>query len=793
MDTLQRLRAFELQDWLAAQPAEVRVLSIDCFDTLVWRGVGRPTDVFFALQEALSWRRHGIRAAQRVRAEQQARARQRVLHGRGEVTIDEIYETLLPHASAEERARCIDEELRAEIEHAYLFAPVLELVRDAWRRGMEVMVVSDTYWRREQLGALLAGLAGDDGLGRLRVHCSCEHGVSKAGGLWPRVLAAECLAPSRVVHLGDHDVADGVAPRRFGLRSAQLVHHDAQTTDLLHHYANGASQIMPELRHERPLPSLFHGLLAAWDERGASVPQRIGYRSMGPIMYAFARYLETRVQALRAEGRTVRLAFLMRDGYLPMRALAALCPGEPVAELRISRFTARAASLHTREDVVDLLAEGIDEQHADVLLRQLLFIGDEAAAILAQAARGGNLAQSLPRQLLREDRWRTACARSAALRQRLYAHVRAQTGVRSGETLVLVDLGYSGTVQTRLRRAFRQELGVELRGLYLLAAAAQVDMSDRDGLIDPTWADGRMISALTAHVGLFEMMCARAEPSVVDYMADGQPVWGSAGTQGRQAALAAEIQDACVAFVRDAACVAPPCRPREALPALARQAAGELCRLTFFAQPEEVACLSSFEFDVNLGSDLVLTTADAQAGAREYRREGFALMNRRIDELRVSYPMEMRHLDLSLATTLLSARRYGYAIRADDTGYRTLDLPVLVADERAHALQTVTARSTFDGYYRAHLPHGRRFDLSVLLGEAFEWVQIDAVQRVALADARVLQELVVGEHVILDGAEPASAGLYHLTPTAMLFVPRAGDDAAMLRLVLRPVVHRSAG
>lgn len=788
----QRLRAPDLGRWLADQPSSVRALSLDCFDTIVWRRVAQPVDVFYALQQSSSWRRNGIRAAHRVKAEQRARARKHLLSGIAEVTIDEIYQALLPAASEAERAECIADELREEIAHAYLFAPVIDLIRQAGRQGLKVVVVSDTYWSRAQLSQLLAGLAGDDMLAHVRLHCSCEYGVSKAGGIWPHVLKAEKLQPHQIVHLGDNEMADAIAPGRFGLRSAQLVQHDEETSDVLQHYANAASQIMPDLRHERALPSFFHGLLGMWRADGLTLAQQIGYRSMGPIMYAFARYLEAGIQALEGQDRPVRVAFLMRDGYLPMRSFAALRPDVPVAPLQISRFCANAASFRGREDVVRLLAAGVDETSAAAVLRQMLFTEQESAAILSRVNAGGRFAQVLSRELLREDRLRTICTRSMAFRQRLYAHVRRHTGIGPGETLVLVDLGYSGTVQTRLKHLFRDDLQVQLHGLYLLASAAQPDMSDRQGLIDPSWADERMITALTSYIGLFEMMCAKDGPSSIDYTDEGETVFGRQGTKVQQSETAREIQEAAVTFVQDMAALPVVCRPKEPLHDLACQAAGELCRLTFFPQPQEVACLSAFEFDLNLGTDIVMSTADLMAGAQEYRREGFALMNREISQRRVSYPMEMRHLDLSLATTMLSAHRYSYGIPSRDMSHRQFTLPVLVADGHSHALQSCVATATFDGFYAVHLPYGSGFDISVLLGEVFEWVQFDAVQQVSLADASVQQDLVAGEHVIIDGAVAEAGGIHRLSPEAMLFVPRASGDAAMLRLVFRPLVTRPA-
>ncbi len=43
-------KAAELADILESAPAGVRILSLDCFDTLIWRNVQAPVDVFADLR-----------------------------------------------------------------------------------------------------------------------------------------------------------------------------------------------------------------------------------------------------------------------------------------------------------------------------------------------------------------------------------------------------------------------------------------------------------------------------------------------------------------------------------------------------------------------------------------------------------------------------------------------------------------------------------------------------------------------------------------------------------------------
>ncbi|MBC7061334.1 HAD family hydrolase, partial [Salmonella enterica subsp. enterica serovar Enteritidis] len=61
----------------------VTLLSLDCFDTLLWRDVHAPHDLFGALG--------GANLLQRSWAEQTARSTAAVRHRRNEVHIDEIY------------------------------------------------------------------------------------------------------------------------------------------------------------------------------------------------------------------------------------------------------------------------------------------------------------------------------------------------------------------------------------------------------------------------------------------------------------------------------------------------------------------------------------------------------------------------------------------------------------------------------------------------------------------------------------------------------------------------------
>jgi hypothetical protein len=226
---------------------------------------------------------------------------------------------------------------------------------------------------------------------------------------------------------------------------------------------------------------------------------------------------------------------------------------------------------------------------------------------------------------------------------------------------------------------------------------ASAQQADRRGLVGSDWADERLIVTLTSYIGTFEMLCTKAQASVIDYTEDGEPVLGAVGTKGQQSEVVQQMQAACVQFVADAVALPARCQPRLTAQELGRQVVADLGRLLYLPERDEIACLTGFEFDVNKGSDLVLALADLPAGTREFRRHGWAMIHNQDAEMRIGYPMELRYLDLALSTTLIAAHRYGFGIRPGLASYRLESVPVLYATATEHWQVPIEARAGHDG------------------------------------------------------------------------------------------------
>ncbi|MXP50393.1 hypothetical protein FD733_16695 [Pantoea sp. Eser] len=182
-------------------------MSLDCFDTLFWRNVSRPFDIFTQLPQ-------GLCPVARTVAEADARKKKCIATGLEDVSLAEIYAQLEGQFDAAQQQQMIEHELELEIDNGFLFAPALALLRQAKARGIRTIIVSDTYFNASQLGRLLA--AHCDEIPSLidHIYCSSESGRSKAGSLWPEMVQYEQLNPQDIFHVGDNLQADYQQPTK---------------------------------------------------------------------------------------------------------------------------------------------------------------------------------------------------------------------------------------------------------------------------------------------------------------------------------------------------------------------------------------------------------------------------------------------------------------------------------------------------------------------------------------------------------------------------------------------------
>ena len=782
--------------------AALRTLSLDCFDTLLFRDTAAPTDVFFDLQHAEPFRRLGFNPKLRICAESNARQMQAVRTGSIEVRLADIYRAAFPDLDEQALRELADAEIAAEMKACYPLPQTVHLIRRAKAKGLRVIVVSDTYFDEKQLRRLLDATLPKGTLDKIdRIYCSSAYGRSKVNGLFSQVLQRQNCPPRSILHIGDNLPADALAPRAAGLEALHFVHHEPSIEQMLRFQTAACNVLSPTVRSTAATPSPFRGLLAAHGVARRAPEDVLGYAGAGPILYAFARFLLDELEALRAHGKKPRPLFLMRDAFLPQevcKAIAGRDVGFPVA---ISRFASYAASFRTPKDVERYVGAFAGGARFDMLAKQLLLPEESAKSIVLAAKAYADPVSEFARQIMRPEVLEGIFERSKAYRTRLFRYLQKTAGIEPGDTLVFVDLGYEGTAQRLLEPVLCDELGVELVGRYLIVSRTPGWERSRKGLLDPSWCDDRAIATLVPHVAVLEDICTSDEASVIDYDEEGVPLRGERVLPAEQYARIKPLQASAIAFAEDAEAFFREAGKSPDAVTMRTTALAAMGRLIFYPTEPEITYLEGFRLDMNLGTSDALKLFDRELGLQGLRRRGLFFMEQNQRTLRTNYPTELRSAGIELATTLLTINRYGFAIVPSDASLRREPVTALIVRGNDATTANLEAYATHDGYFALLLPVGTcDLNLGVLFGR-YAWVQIDSIDLIKSTSLHQHDESEQTEDARscakFDAMVERAPGLYECLSDAafMLLEPRTRDAEAstyVCRVVFRPISLRAA-
>jgi len=770
------IRPHEIATLLDRAPAGIKLLSLDCFDTLLWRATQLPQDVFAEFGS------DGGGIEGRVAAEKKARVLAARRDGRSEATLEEIHAA---RAGKPDPAG-VAQELALEARHCYAFAPTVALIAAAKAAGLGVIVVSDTYLSAPQLRALIASAAGDDVAAQIdRIFCSSEYGVSKSGGLFGPVLAALGMPGSATLHVGDNPRADGEAADAAGLNAVHIEQFDAATARRLRFEAMASVMVDSTTRLSRPAIQPHRAALALRPDGDPA--WCLGHDIFGPVFDAFARWVGDEAAALAAAtGRPVRPVFVLRDGHLPHRVFGALGGiGHTVA---ISRFTARRASFAD----IDAIHEYLETEHTD----RLDALGPQLGFSEVEARRIGATGGEFRRNVMRPENVRRIVSRSTAFARRLVAHVVREAGVERGDVVMLVDLGYHGTVQRLVTPLLEAALGITVEGRYLLLRDSGPLAVAKRGLFDARHYGHRTLAALGRQIAIVEQIATSGIGSVVDYAENGRAVHRANRVSPAQASVREAVQDGILAFAATAPAAVhrPPVSDNDE--ARRRMAIAVLARLLFLPHADEIALFAAFEHDVNLGTDDMVGLLDDEGAGAGLRRRGLPYL-RSADRMFLSGEVQRHGLPLSLS--LFASNCLELDLRASDFNVAALPVPVLMVDATRQMTAHFDAHATHDGYHVLTIPIGdARFSVAVQVGLIASVIQIDEIAFYRVGDFgrdKGPPPRPIAAVPVHDAMTRLADELWQCQENSLIFVPAPAmkhPEPLLLSVVFRPVVARPA-
>jgi len=765
------------------------VLSLDCFDTLIWRDTYRPVDIFKVLP--------GIAGSQRARAEESARRAARLMARGEDITIAEIYDKLMPNGSAQERDAAIRAELDAEATHCYAFTPTVELIRRAKARGMQVVIVSDTYLTEDMLRELIARAGGDELSAMIdRVFVSSRWRLPKARGLYRHVLPELGVDPGAILHIGDNLNADvkGVTP--FGVNAVHLKQFHAEIERQLRLEAC-LDTLLAEGMEALGAPQPHRAALAQWTPQLTDKAQHFGYAVLGPILTGYDRWLNDEAEALKARhGGAAHWLFLMRDGHLPMQVHHQR-GGTGGHAIEISRFTATAA-IFTTDEAIDAYVEDMLGTDPAVIARQLQAPPAEIKKLAAIGDKSKGT-QELHALLARREIRRFIHKAARRMADRMIEHVRDAAAPQPGDTLMLVDLGYNGSVQNRIDAVLADALKVHVAGRYLLLREVELSGLDKAGYFDGRHYDHDALNAMANNVAVFEQLCTNTKGSVIDYTERGAPVRRSNDIKQAQSAVREAAQQGCLHFAESQPAAVLRKRADPAMDAdhWRRANAATMTRLMFLPMPYELSVFESFEHDVNLGTGETIALFDKGHAQKGLRQQGlFYLKGAR----RMFLPAELSEEGMATRLAYLASSRFGMMLNVSDfIAEGGFLVPTIYSNGREVVETRFNALPTHNGYYSLCIPIGDcRYTAAIQFGALFDWIEVYSItalpQSEHLNNKHDTATREIAMSAVLEGIEAKSENLWQCTSPhgfALINPPARRDNTPMMLLVVfRPVTWK---
>lgn len=300
------------------------VISFDVFDTLIFRPFSEPADLFYFVAEKLNYLDF-----RRIRCEMEYRSRGELYKRTGsrEVNLQEIYELL-----ERETGIGADEGMAAELEAEYRFCfanPYMHKVAGALKKhGKRVVVTSDMYLNKEQIGRLLRK-AGYGSFDAYYISSDCRTSKS-SGGLYEIVREREGRE-KRLAHVGDHPVSDVKQAKKHGI---DAFHYPNVNTSGMPYRAEDMSAITGSLYRGLVNTHIHNGL------RAYSQAYEYGFIYGGLFAAGYCRFIHKYVE----ENHVEKLLFLARDGELLKQVYDRMYPEENTEYVYWSRLAAAKLS-----------------------------------------------------------------------------------------------------------------------------------------------------------------------------------------------------------------------------------------------------------------------------------------------------------------------------------------------------------------------------------------------------------------------------------------------------------------
>lgn len=211
---------------LPVRLAEASLLSLDVFDTVLLRDSSTETqrlaEAATRAARVLGIDPMALRAL-RWDAQQAAYRAVTLTDPQGEASLRTICALLSRTIGLDSRAADVMREVEVDLDIAHLRPNrrMLDVITAAKAAGLRVIATSDTYYSSEDLKRMFDAVLGANPFDEIYVSSELNR-TKHAGGIFEVISEREHVAPSSVLHIGDHPTADKRNASRAGWRAVQI-------------------------------------------------------------------------------------------------------------------------------------------------------------------------------------------------------------------------------------------------------------------------------------------------------------------------------------------------------------------------------------------------------------------------------------------------------------------------------------------------------------------------------------------------------------------------------------------
>ncbi len=512
---------------LCKKIAQADIVSFDLFDTLIMRDVLSSTDIIELTDAVL--KEKGVHIEDFVSRRLEVEKR---LAKYGAPALEELYRDIVGKSRETDSISVSVQELAAtewEIDYKSILArqAMCDIFAYSVRQGKPVYIVTDSYYRQEQIERILekCHLTGYTGL-----LISCEYHTGKTQKLFKRFkeITGEC----RCLHIGDDLTADIEMAAKAGMDT----YHIFSGEELLDAVGNmGMGPYMDSLP-ERLKIGMFAARLFndpfqfESEDRRIALPDAydIGYLICAPMITDFVFWFREQVQRYGFRN----IWFSARDGYLLQKLYRMLEPDADTVYFLTSRVAAIRACVMNDSDIAY-----VDSMKFGGTLEENLKVrfGLEIRTEEADERKDNGQAVVNPEEAKQQEEnkssgllmYKESILEHAAVERQRYRTYINNLNMQEGD-IAFFDFVAKGTTQMYVQRIVSHEgkaLDHRLKGFYFLQLEPDF-MKDKGLDIEPFYkAEETEASGIYEYYYVLETILTAPHPCVCGFDDAGKPVY----------------------------------------------------------------------------------------------------------------------------------------------------------------------------------------------------------------------------------------------------------------------------